>query len=312
MRWYVAAVVAAALVPLVHAQEFRPSTTAENTVTVVGTASLKRPPEALRLRIELQAKGKSLTEALAKLQEKREAARAQLTTLGATESTVTFGDPKIAATGASRQEMELMVRSRMTGRPTSQPTTAPDKAQPVLVSVLLTAEWPLTGDGEARLAFAHELQAKIKAAKLAGTPDTEGLSPEEQEQLEELQGSRSSNSYGEQPDPTAPLLLYVGRISDAERKQLLTEAFQKARADGAQLAEIAGGMLGPLQNLSGEVTGGDESRYSRYSNPYEYAMVQALAGQESVPNKALATEHGPLTFRARLTASFALLRARGG
>ena len=56
------------------------------TVSGSGTVVLKRKPDLLRMKVELIAQGKTMKEALANLKDRRDAAQAQLATLGAIKS----------------------------------------------------------------------------------------------------------------------------------------------------------------------------------------------------------------------------------
>jgi uncharacterized protein YggE len=280
----------------------------DSVVTGAGQATLKRPPEILRLKMEIQVKAKNPAEALAKLKDKRAAVRAQLVAMGAPGDAITFADPKIAAAENEQQQMQRMVRERMAmmGQ-TSEPAAKEDKPKPVLVSVALTAEWPLKVEGaEERLLFAHDLEDKVKAADLSGSKEAEKLSPEEEEQIEEMQPGRSYE-YEQRPQPGQPVFIYVSKIPETERAKLLAEAFQKARAEAVRLAEAAGAQVGTLRSLSSGSAGSEAELYNRYGDRYAYMLMQqAAAGQEPATDEAIAAEPGPIAFRVSVSASFTL------
>src|SRR5438045_617574 len=88
------------------------------TVSANGTAEVKRPAEALRVQVELVAKGKDLPEALARLKDRREAARKQLAALGAAADAVEIGEPVLGGDkSAQQQQMERMMNRLREGRP---------------------------------------------------------------------------------------------------------------------------------------------------------------------------------------------------
>ena len=181
-----AMLIVGSLLPAAWTQE-RPAAS-ESAVDSSGQASLKRTPELFRMRLDLQAKGRNLAEALQKLKAKRTAATAKLVELGVAEKTLKFGDPKITGGENEQQAMQRMVRQRMAAMQAASQPAEKGESKPVIVSVSVTAEWPLNGgDAETLLLAAHEIEDKVTAADLAGSKEQEKLSPEEEEELEELQ-----------------------------------------------------------------------------------------------------------------------------
>src|SRR5688500_18677264 len=91
-----------------------------------GTATSERMPEVLRVQVQLSGRGKSLTEALAALRDRREAAKAVLPTLGAAADSIKFDDPQVTQ-GEEQQKMNQMLMERMgrTKRGTKTETTLP-------------------------------------------------------------------------------------------------------------------------------------------------------------------------------------------
>ena len=82
-----------------------------------GVATVQRNPARLRLYMQLQAKGKTLEEALSKLKELREAATVQLETLKADKKSVVFGSPGASnRVSARRRQIEAMVAQQMRSR----------------------------------------------------------------------------------------------------------------------------------------------------------------------------------------------------
>jgi hypothetical protein len=90
------------------------------------------------------------------------------------------------------------------------------------------------------------LMDKIKAAGI-GKQDMKKLSPEEQEVAEEAAGMKP-------PGAGDPVMLFVCKITDAERAAALAEAYQKSKQDAAELAKAAGAELGALRHVDKSFT----------------------------------------------------------
>lgn len=285
------------------------------TISGSGSATLKRPPGALRMYVEVFARGNTLEAALAKLKDRREAARMQLETLKADPQSIEFGSPSLSnprSEQRSRFEAMVMQRMRSTGRKVPKGLQVPKS---FTVSARLTAEWPLEADGpEACLLAAHAIEEKVKAADLAGAEDAKReLSPEEEELAEEMTDMMTYS--GEQEiEPGTPHFIYVARVTDQDRDQAMAEAFQKAKANAARLARAAGARLGPLVGLSGH-GGGREGAYD-YSGPYGYQHLehlQRLMGREGPygrgeeeQDEAYGSDPGSLVFVFSVEAVFGL------
>jgi hypothetical protein len=105
-----------------------------------GTVTLERPASRMRMTIELSEKGPTVKEALAKLSERREAAKLLLQTLDAAKQSIKFAKPGLAAEDDSqRRQMEAMLQERI-----SRGGRVPkglQMAKSVTVNCTLTAEW---------------------------------------------------------------------------------------------------------------------------------------------------------------------------
>jgi uncharacterized protein YggE len=302
----------AALVPAAPAAE--PS--AEGTVTGQGTADVKKPPEFLRVQVEVLARGKDLREALARLKERQGAARKQLATLGAAQGTVAFGDPVANPEKNDQQRMmERMVMARMRARQ-GKPGAKPKVAPPVAVSATLKADLPLKASGADELLLAAEsLQEKIKAADLGGLKEFEKASPQEEELAEENQESGMQGQQGE-VKRGEPVFVFVAKVSEEERAKALAEAFRKAKRQAGQLARAAGAELGALHHLDGQYPGvpGEDSPYAYNSYAMralqQLRMAQAAADPDEQAGEALSPQPGPVTYRVAVAAAFTLKPAR--
>jgi hypothetical protein len=207
--------------------------------------------------------------------------------------------------------MQIMMRQRMMQRRGGRrPAENPAVAPPVNVTLSLTAEWPLKdGEVEQVLITAHELEEKIKSADLAGRKATEELSPEEEEAAEESEEDMDQMMYTgqQQPKPGEPRFVYVSAISEKDRAKAFAEAFERAKADAARLAQAASAQLGPLVQLSGgNESGIDSTDYQEWGG-YRYQMMQRTqrtASDEKV--EAVGPEPGMLKYQVTVAATFAL------
>jgi uncharacterized protein YggE len=281
-----------------------------------GQEVIKRAPELLRMQIELSAKGKTLTEALKKLEARRESALGHLAKIGADRDSVKIGDVRMDASTSDRQrQMEMMVRQRMRQSGQKNKKTA---EQPLTVSCSLASEWKLAGKTpEERLIEIHAIQEKAHAADLAGLK-SEAKSPEEEELAEELGEDMASTVYfpngGEdEAKPGEPIFLCVSKISAEDRSQALAAAFAKAREQAEELSKAAGAELGALQSLSegGNFGNAAMAGYSDYyANARNQIVWRALAAQgagaEPNSNEAIGAQPGDVSLSVSVTATFQL------
>jgi uncharacterized protein YggE len=271
---------------------------ADGAITGIGVGTLKRPPDVLRVQVQLSAEGKTLKEALAKLATRREACKKKLAGLGAKEDSISFEDAKLDTPDPRMEQQAMMMRQRGgRGRPTTSPAAG---AAPARVAVMVKAEWPIAAAApEELLITGQELQNKIKAADIA---DTKTASMEEQERMEEMAGGNDPSEQG--PPPGQPSFLYVAKVSDEQRAQVMADAFKKAKASAAELAKAAGAELGALKQLQSQPAPDAEQyqmmQYARY-NPF---MYQQAVNPD--PGEAVAMQPGPVTVRMSVSASFAI------
>ena len=134
--------------------------------------------------------------------------------------------------------MMVLAQMRNRGRKVPKGLQAP---QSVTVTSMLTAQWPIeTQSHEKVLLMAQDIEEKVKAADLAGSKETEKLSPEEEE-LEEEAGqaaNQSGNDEGQQP--RQPQFLFIAVLSEQDRRKAMADAAVKARQQAAELAAAAG------------------------------------------------------------------------
>jgi hypothetical protein len=208
--------------------------------------------------------------------------------------------------------------------PGLQPTPRPPRssAQELYVAVVtLTAQWTLKAEtAEDALVAGEAIRKKVQAvfgdAKL-----TEKLSPEEQELLEESRGSGPAPIWvPATPGPTfappttasaVPVMpsfnanfMYVAELSAQQRKAALAEAFAKAKAQAAEIAEATGTKLGRIESVNGEISG------ARVPNNGPYAQMQPgplmPPGGNENDSEATAADPAGLEIHVRISAQFRL------
>lgn len=277
------------------------------TVSGMGMVSVKQKPTLLRMTIQLQEKGKTVEESLAKLKDRRDAAVLQLQGFGARKSDIVASDPTLSAGKTDEeQRMQQMMMQQMRAR--GRAPKALQLPKSVTTTSTLTVEWPLSVEtNEELLLFANTLQDKIEAADLAGRNEPKKLTPEEEELQEEMQEMMSGyGGYGNnQPKPGEPNFLYVARISEDERDKALAAAFDKAKDQAQRLAAAAHANLGKLSSLSGGTSQSNEGEYGY--NPYAVQMMRAAAATSgSDEHEAMVASPGMITFQVIVNATFRL------
>jgi hypothetical protein len=130
------------------------------------------------------------------------------------------------------------------------------------VTMSISADWPLEADGpEAILLATERLKKLVGDAGLVGDSLTTSYIPATRVPttvgLAYGYGAPASRlvavpylSPGSGPVPPGPQLLYVARISPAQREAAIAEAFVKAKTTAAELAKAAGGQRGPIVQIS--------------------------------------------------------------
>jgi uncharacterized protein YggE len=294
------------------------ATTEMGTVSGAGTVVLNRKPELMRMRVDVVAQGKSMKEALANLNDRRQAIKTQLAKLGSVKESVIFGSPHIDTTVLqARQQMAMMIMARMGNR---SKKSAKKTATPAVISARLTAEWPLKGENpDELLVEVSQLQEAINAADLAGKKELEKLSGEDEEMSQELAGMQA-NMGGDpsQAQPGTPTFTLVSKITPQDHSRALADAFQKAKTHAQETARAAGAELGALRQIGSTAQAGGDSgdgenpdqAYSRSARAYLRMMGMGDAGgqpgEAANPLEATGTQPGDVAFHVTVNASFEL------
>ena len=215
-----------------RAQVFPRSAGEDGSISGSGSANVELKPCAIRMYVQLVAKGESVEGALAKLKKRRQAARAKLVELGADKKSVRFDRLALCdAEGNRWNSLQSMIVSRIGSVPTYGGLDPEGSREPKIVSLVetLSAEWAIEFAGvEKLLVDSHALKEKVRTADLA-----------------DVAGATRTMPVGD------PFFVYVGRITDAQSDKAMAEAFVDAKADAARLAKAAGIPLGRLRSLSG-------------------------------------------------------------
>jgi len=230
-------------------QDFEGLLDAGHHVVGVGTAELMRPANRMVAVFSLKATGITIREATAALQKTTEEAKAKILGLGAEEDSI-----RVAAfslhekTEDTSQLMMSQMRGAMGGRPAVPvEDDAAATAELVTVATTMRGTWSLDESSPSEaLISSWELQKSIQKAEVMPKGTQEGLSPEQQELLEEA--GMFGNS-GDDESSNVPAFVFVNSVTQPERAQLLKNAYQKAVENARETAGVAGRAPGILANI---------------------------------------------------------------
>jgi uncharacterized protein YggE len=282
-------------------------------VSGTGVVKIEKQPTMMRMKIDLFAKGSSIKEALANLEDRKKSAGKQLEDLGADVKSIAIGTASVSTAQSNQQQQQMsMMLDMLNERRGRQAKPNPPKiAVPITVTCSLTAEWNLTAKTPGELLeFAHPLQQKIRDADISGAKDATALSPEQQELVEEMGNEYGSNRYSssDEAQPGTPAFVFAAAVSEEEQDQALAEAFQKARAKAARLSKATGMSLGKLVSVSSNESRGPEDDDSRYYGGMYYgsgiASIQAMMDENNSINEAVGIEPGVVKATVTVTARF--------
>jgi uncharacterized protein YggE len=284
-------------------------------VTGTGAYELKKQPDILRVQVEVLAKARSAKDALAKLHEHRQSARAQLEALGASSATIEFSEPVVTSTldpNEARMQAMMAQRAMMQGK---KAPAKPKEAPPVVVSCMLKGEIPLAPQTpEELLVHTHGLEERIKQADLGSVKSLKQNTPQEEEMNDAQMQAMGMNGGDEQNVRGLPVISYVKKLSSEERSQAVREAFKKAERQATELASAAGLVLGqvlsldetPVQSNEPEGPNTMEWMYARMGVRY---TIPQVTDNKKTP-EASGAKPAAVVYRVGLNASFELKRLR--
>jgi Protein of unknown function (DUF541) len=283
-----------------------------------GAFELKKQPDILRIHVDVQAKGKTVKEALTKLQERKQSAQTNLQVLGAIAETIRFGEPMIVTENPNQQRQMMMImrqRAMMGGK---QPDKKPKEPPPIVVTCTLAAEVPLkAASPEDLLITSHELEKRVRTMDLGGAKDMKQASAQDEELAQENDDMDPNETFRRGD----PLFLYVRRIAPDEELKAMTTAFQRARTNALKLAKASGSELGALQRVDDSQGAPwqwqqdmDEnitmrSPWGSYQSMNIMGILRPHPSGDEIPVvEAVGTNPSKVVFRVGLSASFELLK----
>lgn len=209
-----------------------------------GSASMSVAPETMRVLILLKAEGKSVEAAASAMEETLEAARLELTALGATKDSFKTDDLKVdteLGDKYSRLRSEMMSYGGGFGGRGRPKMPEPKVSDVVRVKQYLAADWPLEKSGVPLLAQSVDLGRKLKEIDFGGSSSNSDLSPEEAEMLEE-----AGMFMDEEEEDSGPKIFYIASITREQKNELQEEALQMAKSNAEEMARLVDKQIGDV------------------------------------------------------------------
>jgi uncharacterized protein YggE len=276
-------------------------------VTGTGTSTLKVAADLVRVQLAIEAQGKDLKEALAKLKTMETADNEKLAGVGVAAGAIQWSEATPGVVSDQQQKMIQMARMRHQGV-----NAAAEPVAPVKVTAMLKADVTLGGKNNEEILTAVEtLRDKIKKLSLGATagPSTMPADAEAQEEAEEETGERNN---GEAVPPGTAMFIYVHKITEADHDKAAGEAFANAKKEAVRLAKAAGVEIGAIKSLSGR-TGpavDPDEMYNGYNGGgeqrYIYMMMQQQYRSGAQVDETYAPRPGDLAFQVSVSAAFTI------
>ncbi|MBC7967616.1 MAG: SIMPL domain-containing protein [Fuerstia sp.] len=288
-------------------QDFEGLLDAGHHIVGVGTAELKRPANQMVALFSLKATGTSIREATAALQKTTDEAKAKILELGAKEDSIRVGVVSLhQKTEDANRMMMRQVRLSPGGRPSIPVADEAAAEELVTVATTIRGTWSLDGSSPSEaLISSWELQKTIQKAEVMPKGTQEGLSPEQQEILEEA--SMFGNS-GNDESSDVPAFVFVNSVTQPERAQLLKDAYQKAVEHARETAGVAGRAPGILANIriDNEDAGNEYLQY-RYQMSNDETVGQLMLELKSEnPLALIGQTPSELSYQVVVKAGFQL------
>ena len=285
-------------------QNFEGLLDAGHHVVGVGTAELKRPANQMVALFSLKATGTSIREATAALQKTTDEAKAKILGLGAKEDSIRVA---VISLDQKTEDTSRMMMAQMRGRP-GIPVADEAAAAEELVTVATTIRgtWSLDESSPSEaLISSWELQKTIQKAEVMPKGTQEGLSPEQQELLEEA--SMFGNS-GDAESSNVPAFVFVNSVTQPERAQLLKDAYQKAVENARETAAVAGRAPGILANIriDNEDAGNEYLQYRYQMSNDEKVGALMLEFKSENPLALIGLTPSELSYQVTVKAGFQL------
>lgn len=280
-----------------NAQDFSPG----KGVSAQGSGDMSKPAEKMRMKMKIEGKGKDFKTAMEAVAQKRKKAQIKLEKLGAIPESIEFGEVSAGESGGTSEMITRMQRSfgddpRVAKMMKVKP--------PVALSVYVTADWKLEGEGDELILSCDQKQQEVSAADIGGKSEAGNLSEEQQELAEELSQMSSQYGYGGEDQAAAgeAKFFYLARFEKAQVEEAGKSAFKEAKMKAEHLAKLADIQLGSLATLAS------------FANPYE-RIYDAYGNRSEIPAPVVLDDGGKEVFsknplKVRLTsqvyASFAI------
>jgi len=274
-----------------------------------GVEQIAVMPDTVRATTVIQEKGTALKDLLAALRQRSGEIEAGLKKLGAVEGSIKVVGPKIRKVTAEqmRQLREMMQRFRR--------KKIEKKAKEITVSMTVSAEWPLKGEGlDAQILEVADLETKITEVV---TPKEEESDEDEEDEEDEDEDEEDLDEYydrysGEQQmKPGTVVMVYLKRISKEEIEKARKVAFKKAREDAEEIAAVAGFTLGKLTSVNRGYLGAEmdeEEDWSGHAYAYSRYLRRARTGTaKGGEAEAMSPTLKQLSYRVSMSASWQLI-----
>jgi hypothetical protein len=255
-------------------------------------------PGALRMRVRLEAEADTMEEAITDIQQQLKDMESKLLALNPEKGTLKIKGPHLGTTGMSREaRMMAMMRGRF--QEDEEKEAEPEKK--VALEAALEAEWKL-GGGDL-VALLRESAALRGSIEKAAPPKVEEKKPTTEEEEERLLMEMAEYEDEEGLRAGVPLFSYVATLDKSRLAQARRQAFLKAKQIAQEIAEAAGGRLGPMTRLSSNVRSEDVGDEMDYYTLRSFRAM-GLYTEGSAETEARSVSLKVLSFHVGVVASF--------
>jgi len=277
-----------------------------------GVEKIEAMPDTVRATTVIQEKGTVLKDLLTKLRQRSGEIETGLKKLGAVEGSIKAVGPKIRKVTAEQMRQLRMMVQRFRRKKIEE------KAKEVSVSITVSAEWDLKGEGvDAQILEVADLETKIAEVvtpKVEKSDEAEEDEDDEEEEEDEEELSQYYNRYSgeQQMKPGTVMMVYLKRISKEEIEKARKVAFKKAREDAEEIAAVAGFTLGKLTSVRRGYRGAEmdeDEDWSSYPHAYSRYMRRTRTGAmaKGGPDEAMSPTLKKLSYSVSMSASWELV-----
>lgn len=250
------------------------------TCMATGTATVRRRPSVLLMKLPLKTSAATLDLGLAQSQTRREAAANWLRGLGADR--VDAGEPHFPDQAEMDQATRIRVataknRPRLPGA--EAPPAEPDRG----VRVVLTATWDISGMS------ADEALLLLDRLRFESAPPPPAESVESADELQpwsdptQIMQAMMRQMTEPPAEDLAPQFLFITRLADDDLARATADALAAARASAGRLARAAGLNVGGLASIHVSRSGPPDGRHDQLMERHRCAAL--LAGTSFDPRE---------------------------